>query len=375
VSIYRRASDGKWVGTLDLGRDAKGRRRRHVVYGQLRREVVAKLEDARHRLAADEPVKDARVTVAMFVEDWIRKALPASGRKATTQANYATIARAHLVPSPFGTLTLDKLRPSDVEALLVAKRDAGLSDSTVRLVYTVARAVLEVAVRDGLVRRNAAAVVKRPTIKRSEARYLTAAEVGRLLTAAKGDRLEPLIVVMLGTGLRRGEALALHWADVDLAAGHVRVRWTLSRVGHDLVFDEPKTERSRRFVALPSPVVDMLRHHRASLLAERLAAVVWAPWDGHEDLVFPTQIGTPTDPRNALRAFASIAERAGLVGVGLHTLRHSAASALIASGAHIKVVQEMLGHSSYGITADIYSHVAVEQQREAAERLGEVFPW
>ena len=58
-------------------------------------------------------------------------------------------------------------------------------------------------------------------------------------------------MLMLGTGLRRGEALALHWSDVDLAAGHVRVRWTLSRVGHDLVFDKPKTERSRRFVPLP----------------------------------------------------------------------------------------------------------------------------
>jgi site-specific recombinase XerD len=91
--------------------------------------------------------------------------------------------------------------------------------------------------------------------------------------------------------------------------------------------------------------------------------------------VFPTHIGTSTDPRNALRAFASIAERAELPGVGLHTLRHSAASALIASGAHIRVVQELLGHSSYGITADIYSHVAIEQQREAAERLGEAFPW
>ena len=66
--------------------------------------------------------------------------------------------------------------------------------------------------------------------------------------------------------------------------------------------------------------------------------------------MFPTVIGTPTDPRNALRAFASIAERAGLAGVGLHTLRHSAASALIASGAHLKVVQELLAHSSYGIT-------------------------
>ena len=109
--------------------------------------------------------------------------------------------------------------------------------------------------------------------------------------------------------------------------------------------------------------------------AERLAAVAWAPWVGHEDLVFPTHIGTPTDPRNALRAFDGIARCAGLEDVHLHTLRHSAASALIASGTHLKVVQELLGHSSYGITADIYSHVAMEQQREAAEQLSEVFPW
>ena len=89
--------------------------------------------------------------------------------------------------------------------------------------------------------------------------------------------------------------------------------------------------------------------------------------------MFPSQLGTPHDPRNAVRAFAVIAKRAGLAGVSLHTLRHSAASALIASGAHVKVVQEMLGHSSYGVTADIYSHVNVEQQREAADRLGEAF--
>lgn len=98
-----------------------------------------------------------------------------------------------------------------------------------RLIYTVCRAMLDIAVRDGLVRRNVAAAVRRPTIKRAEARYLTVEEVGRLLQAAHGDRLEPLIVLMLGTGLRRGEALALHWSDVDLAAGHGRVRWTLSR--------------------------------------------------------------------------------------------------------------------------------------------------
>jgi site-specific recombinase XerC len=85
-------------------------------------------------------------------------------------ANYATIARAHLTPAPFGALTLDRLRPSDIEALLVAKREAGLSDSTVRLIYTVCRTMLEIAARDSLVRRNVAAAVRRPTIKRNEAR-------------------------------------------------------------------------------------------------------------------------------------------------------------------------------------------------------------
>ena len=295
--------------------------------------------------------------------------------EATTRENYATIARTHHLPPPFGALTLDRLRPSDIEALLAAKREAGLSSSTVRTVYTVCRAALDIAVRDGIVRRNAAAAVKRPSIKRAEARYLSVEEVRRLLDAARDHRLQALVVLMLGTGLRRGEALALHRPDVDLAAGLVRVRWTLARVDRQLIFDEPKTEKSRRFVSVPSPVVETLRRHRAKLAAERLAAPAWQPWPDHEELVFPTQLGAPTEPRNALRAFASIAESAGLTGVGLHTLRHSAASSLLLSGTHLRVVQEMLGHSSYGVTADIYAHVNVEQQREAAERLGEAFPW
>jgi integrase len=375
VSVYRRASDGKWAGTLDLGRDAQGRRRRHVVYGQLRREVIAKLEEARSRLAADEPVRDARVTVANFINDWLEKALPASARRATTQATYAALARTQLTPAPFGALPLDRLRPSDIEALLLAKRDAGLAEWTVRAIYTVVRQALDTAMRDGLIRRNPAAAVKRPTVNRGEARYLTPEEAGRLLEAAKGDRLYPLLVLLLGSGLRRGEALALHWRDVDLAAGHMRVRWSLARVGGKLVFSQPKTVKSRRFVSLPAPVLETLRRHRVAQAAERLAAPVWHPWPDHDDLVFSTQFGTPIEPRNAARSFARIAGRAGLDGASLHTLRHSAASALIASGVHVRIVQEVLGHSTYAVAADTYAHIAVAQQREAAERLGAAFQW
>jgi integrase len=92
-------------------------------------------------------------------------------------------------------------------------------------------------------------------------------------------------------------------------------------------------------------------------------------------LVFTTEIGTPLEPRNVLWRFEKLARDAGLVRVSLHTLRHTAASLLLAAGTHTKVVQEHLGHSSYAITADIYSHVTPAQQREAADRLDQALRW
>ena len=212
--------------------------------------------------------------------------------------------------------------------MLARKRAAGLAASTRRTIYTVVHVVLDCAVRDGLVARNAAAAVKRPTLDRREARYLSRGEVQRLLAAAAGDRLMSLFLLLLGTGLRRGEGLALRWGDVDLDGGHAQVRGTLSRVAAGLVITEPKTERSRRTVPLPASVVAALRRHRARQVQERLrAGTAWVD----TGLVFTTELGTPLDPRNALRSLTGAARRAGLSGVGLHTLRHTAASALIGS--------------------------------------------
>ena len=117
---------------------------------------------------------------------------------------------------------------------------------------------------------------------------------------------------------------------------------------------------------LPRSAVEALRANRAWQLDEEHAAA--GAWQKH-GLVFTTEVGTPLEPRNVLRRFEVLAERAGLRGVTLHTLRHSAASFLLAAGTHTKVVQEHLGHSSDAITADIYSDVGPAQQREAADRL------
>ncbi len=368
-TIYRRA-DGQWAAAVRYV-DEAGRKKRRVVYGRTQAEVRRKLADARLRLDAGEPVKDATMSVAELLDDWTQKSLAASDRRQATKDLYVSMARTHLVPV-LGRIPLDRLRPSDVEALIAAKRAQGLAPSTVRTIYTVLRAALDIAVRDGLVRRNVALAVRRPAAVRTDAAYLAREQAERLLEAIRGDRLEALYRLLLATGLRRGEALALHWADVDLDQATLRVRWTLVRTSRGLELGEPKTEKSRRIVPLPRTAVETLRMHRVAQATERLAL---GPAWTERGLVFPSEIGTPLDPRNVSARFQRVARRAGLEGVSLHTLRHSAASLLLAAGTHTKVVQEHLGHSSYAITADIYSHVAPAQAREAADRLDAAITW
>lgn len=369
--VYRRAGDGRWVASVDLGYDGSGRRRRKVLYGATRREVVAKLRDAQQRVEVGDPATDSRTMVGPFLTAWIEHALPAASLKVTTQENYATITRAHLIPT-LGHLRLDRLAPSHVEQLLVAKREAGLSGSTVRLVYTVLRRALDHAVRDGLVRRNVAAAITRPTVAHRDAAVLSPAQAQALLEAARGDRLYALYAVAMAAGLRRGEALALRWSDVDLDVGTLRVVRTVTRTSAGLTFTEPKSARSRRTIPLPAALVAELRGHRTRQVTERLAA--GSVWREH-GLVFPSVTGTPLDPRNALRAFTTVAGRAGLAGVGLHTLRHTCASLLLAQGVHPRVVMETLGHSGISITMDTYSHVMPQQQREAADRMQAALHW
>ena len=177
-SIFKRAN-GRWYSALTY-RDDFGEVKRREVSGRTQAEVRAKLRELRERVEAGAPVKDASITMAAWLEDWTTKALPASDRKQATIDLYATIARSHLVPK-LGSLPLDRLRPSDVEALVLAKRRAGLSASSVRTIYAVLRAALDVAVRDGLIQRNPAALVKRPAIERKDAGYLSAQQAEALL--------------------------------------------------------------------------------------------------------------------------------------------------------------------------------------------------
>jgi integrase len=161
--------------------------------------------------------------------------------------------------------------------------------------------------------------------------------------------------------------LALTWANVDLDAGVVRVESTLHRIDGQWKFRDPKTAKSRRDVRLPAVTITALRDHRKRQLEEQAALGVM----GKAGMVFTTPKGQPIHGPNLSKVLHAHLARLGLPKVGVHDLRHSAATVLYAAGVPLPVIADMLGHSTIRVTADLYRHRVPELSKEAAERMQE----
>ncbi len=363
----RRRPNGTWEARLYYEDPRTGMRKRRSFYGQTAAEARRQMREARERLAAGAPVADSVMTVQEWCWRWLETTVAASSRRPTTRVLYESLVRSHLSPPPLGQMTLGRVRPSDIEALVLRLRARGLAESTVQRIFIVLRMALEGAVRDGLIARNPAALVRPPRIERTEARRLSLAEVSALLECARGTRYYPLLRLIATTGLRKGEALALAWDAVDLERGEILVRATLTRIEGQLVVSAPKTAQSRRVLPLAPAEVAMLAAHREQQAVELSRVGEWQ----QDGFVFTTESGEPMDPRNVLRAMTIAAANAGLIGVNVHTLRHSAATAWLEAGVNVKAVSALLGHADIRITADVYGHVSEAVSRAAMVVLSE----
>ena len=178
-------------------------------------------------------------------------------------------------------------------------------------------------------------------------------------------------MLALTSGMRLGELLGVRWRDIDLDAGSLQVRHTMLRTAAGLHLTEPKTARSRRRIALAPNAREALRAHRGRQAAERLQ--LGRAWED-QDLVFANAIGKPVEAGNLLRrSFLPLLTKAALPRIRFHDLRHTAATLLRSQGVHPKVVSELLGHSSIGLTLDTYSHVLPDMQQQAATAMDRLF--
>jgi integrase len=200
---------------------------------------------------------------------------------------------------------------------------------------------------------------------------LTPEQARRFLSSVEGDRPSALYAIALSLGLRQGEALGLTWSDVDLEASTLTVRHTLQRYDGAFHLDPPKTQRSRRTINLPDPLVDALRRHRAGQLEERLkTGELWA--GDRWRLIFSTELGEPLSGDAVTRTFQTKLEDLGLPRQRFHDMRHAAATFLLAQGVALRVVMEVLGHSTITTTANTYGHVMPELQKDATDRVAAV---
>ncbi len=352
---------------------ATGERRQHSKSGFVtKRAAEQHLASVLAKVAEGTWQPERRLSVKQLLEDHWLPAQLSRGLRLSTVDLYEGAVNHYLVPA-LGGRRVSSLAPGDISALvtqmLTARSPAGrdgLSPRTAQIAVGAMKAATAWAMRNGLVARDPLVGVQRPRIDHVPMRIWTAEQARTFLVSVRGERLEVVWALFLTRGPRRGEVAGMRWEDVDLDARTWQVSRTRVVVNGKVIDSTPKTAAGRRSIPLDERLVALLRSHRARQAAEKLAA-----GEVYEDrgYIVADELGHPYYPDSLSTWFDHKHRALGLPRIRLHDTRHTAASLMLAAGVPVKVVSEMLGHSSPTITLSIYAHVLPGMAEEAGAAL------
>lgn len=363
-----RRGERSWRLKIEIERDpVTGRRRsRFVTVRGTKKEAQAELVRLLGARDSGSLVEPAKTTVAEYMRAWVKTAATLSLSPKTAE-RYGQLIERQIVPH-LGAHSLQKLKAShiaDWHATLLAgggHDGAPLSARTVGHAHRVLSKALSDANKRELLTRNPASLVAPPKVDAAEIPTLTAEQVAQVIDGMRGTPIYPQVVLLLATGMRRGEIAGLQWGDVDLDAVRLRVDRSVEKTKAGLRLKAPKTRHGRRVVALPAGAVATLKTYRASQLETRLA-LGRLPTDA---FVFGTIEGDVRDPDRLTQDWRRFTAARKLPSVTLHALRHSHASALIAAGTDPVTVSRRLGHGNPAITMSVYAHLFTKSDEAAA---------
>lgn len=314
--------------------------------------------------------------------------------KETSALNYAQMY-THYIQPVLGKMHLSKIRPLHIKQIYNDLLERGLAPKSISNIQGMFYDLMEIAVKNDLIIKNPCAGVTIPKAEKTERRVLTIAEQAKVMEYLKHDEwkyLEPLVTVMLGTGLRIGEILGLTWSDIDFEENQITVNKTLvypksMKDGkHRFKYQTPKTRDSARTIPMLADVATALRHQWRNQSRLRLfVGAEWEPLEGFEHLVFPNFNGRPYQ-NGEIRGFffklvkeinadeQALAAREGREPVLMehfspHSLRHSFATRCFEADLPPKTVQAFLGHASVQLTMDLYTHVAEDKKKADMQKL------
>lgn len=342
-SIYRRASDGLWVGTLELPpRD--GKRRRRVVTAKTKTGLMGKMKGAREEVAAGRlPGKSQ--TLEQWLTYWLDKVIVDNVRPTTFQT-YRHTVEGKIIPI-IGSVRLDRLTGEHVRRLIDDHKARGLSSTTALSTYRVLSKALKDAVREGAIRANPADMVSPPRRAAKQLTSLSAAETREFIQAVAEGPDRYLWVTYMLSGARRSELLGLTWDRVtdvlDLSWQIVRLKvgaeippdYEHVHIQGALYFARPKTRTGWRVIPLVEPLESIIDQWRTLATPNE--------WN----LVFTRPDGRPLDPGKVSNAWPKARTAAGIdKPVRLHDLRHGVADLFFEAGVDEHLITDLLGHST-----------------------------
>ena len=388
--------NGSWAGYVWVTTPDGGRKRDYV-YGQSREEVHAKWLKL-HSAAKSGPVVTRSQTVGEYFAYWLKEVVIEPDYAPQTVSIYETFSRLYIIPG-LGNLRLDRLSVRQVRTWLAELRstcqccaqgkdaerkpekrrccavgkccESRLSEYTVQAILRAFRSALSNAVREEMIPKNVASLVRVSKPRKSrKVKPWTVEEAQQFLASAReaDDSLYAAFVLILVLGLRRGEVLGLAWELVDLDQAELFVGEQLQRVNHKILRRETKTEASEAPLPLPAICVAALKLRKKQQDAARRAhSERWTD----TGLVFTTRYGTPIEPRNFNRSFDYRIARAAVRRINVHGTRKTCGTLLAALDVHPRVAMQILRHSRIAVTMEIYTEATSKATRDALKRLGD----
>lgn len=369
-----------WRLVVFVARDADRKQIKHskTFHGGSRQ-----AESALAKFVADiergEYVKRDKMYTKDYLEQWYKDyALVKTAVQ--THERYEQLLRKYAY-NTIGKHQLEQLNPRHFEKLYQEMQTPGvytakgLSGTTTLQLHRILHKAFVTAVKWGIMSKNPMAGVDAP--RKTDTEVDVYDEVQAIVMLQKAYENEPywfyvLSALAVTSGLRRGELLGLRWQDLDFDNNTLSVKQSLQRKkGEGVSPKDPKTKKSKRTIAMPGDIMELLKKHKAKQTKYRLSVV--NKWKDH-DLVFPGDFGKPMSIDHVSHLFTEFIRTHKLPHVTLHGLRHTAASILINKGVHAKGISSRLGHSGIQITMNTYGKFFESADREAGDKMAGMIP-